>query len=182
MASDTSIGNVQTIYLESYDSLQTKYETNISKGFVINRSATFADVNTAARALNALTTNYYEDTTLATNVSVNQEMINPEITISPSPATITVNNNNTDLTNPSFVGFTVLGADKLQAVNVSTDSQDIAKIRFLNVSVDSQHKTFIISAVAFDNVSTDNTFSAEITIIADNTAVKFPLTINRTVS
>ncbi len=68
------IGNVTTIYLKTTDTLENTYETNISKGFAVNPAATYAQVDTAVRALNQLTTNTYDDTTLVTAVSLNEVM------------------------------------------------------------------------------------------------------------
>lgn len=74
MVSTDSIGNVTTIYLKTTDALDNTYETNISKGFAVNPAATYAQVDTAVRALNQLTTNTYDDTTLITEVSLNAVM------------------------------------------------------------------------------------------------------------
>lgn len=66
-----TIGDVQTVYIMSLDNLGNFYQTNVSKGFQVNPDATYQQVNDAMRALNGLTTNTYQDTTLITAVSVN---------------------------------------------------------------------------------------------------------------
>lgn len=70
-----TIGNVQTIYLISLNQMGEEYETNISKGFTVNGAATYRQIDTASRALNALTTNTYSDTNLITSVSVNEVLM-----------------------------------------------------------------------------------------------------------
>lgn len=74
MAASSPIGNVTTIYLKTYDQLDNQYQTNISKGFEVNPEATFQQVDTAARGINSLTRNTYDDTILITEVSVNEVM------------------------------------------------------------------------------------------------------------
>lgn len=74
MAASTPIGNVTTMYLKSTDQLGNNYETNISKGFEVNSAATFQQVDTAARMLNSLSANTYDDTILITEVSVNENV------------------------------------------------------------------------------------------------------------
>lgn len=68
-----AIGNVNTIYLISQDNLQNRYETNINgRNMTVNYNATYQQVDSAMRALNALTTNVYEDTNLIKTISVNE--------------------------------------------------------------------------------------------------------------
>lgn len=74
MAAGTAIGKVQTMYLVTTDALNESYETNISKGFTVNPTATYAQVNVANRALVNLSTNTYQDTKLITEISVNEEI------------------------------------------------------------------------------------------------------------
>jgi len=74
MAAGTAVGQVQTMYLVTTDALENVYETNISKGFTVNSAATYAQVNTANRALASLSTNTYSDTKLVTNISVNEQI------------------------------------------------------------------------------------------------------------
>ena len=74
MDSTTAIGNVTTYYLETTDALGNNIETNISKGFVVNANATYADVDTTSRALNSLSKDTYVDTILVTKISVNDVM------------------------------------------------------------------------------------------------------------
>lgn len=70
------IGNVSEIYLLSYDALGNQYKTNISKGFSINPNGevTYEQIDTAQRALCNLSSNTYDDTTLVTNISVNEKL------------------------------------------------------------------------------------------------------------
>lgn len=85
-----AIGNVLTIYLKSVDTADNEIKTNISKGFTINPSATFEQVDTASRAIIALSTDTYSDTILTTDISVNEELQpappspEPEIIITPA--------------------------------------------------------------------------------------------------
>lgn len=74
MDSDSSIGNVDTYYLETTDNLGETVQTNLSKSFTINPSATYAQVDTASRQIAALTKNDYADTILLTKISVNEVM------------------------------------------------------------------------------------------------------------
>lgn len=69
-----AIGSVETMYLQTSDQLGNNYETNISKGFIINGAATYQQVDTAVRALAELSTNTYGDTLLITKVSVNEKL------------------------------------------------------------------------------------------------------------
>lgn len=72
MAASDPIGKVKSIILNTADQIGGKYNTTISRGFTVNSDATFGQVDTSARALTALTTNNYVDTTLITEVSVNE--------------------------------------------------------------------------------------------------------------
>lgn len=74
MDANSPIGNVTTIYLNSYDQLDNTYKTNISKGFEVNPEATYSQVDTALRGINGLTRNTYDDTILVTEISVNDVM------------------------------------------------------------------------------------------------------------
>lgn len=68
-----AIGTVNTIYLISQDQLGNRYQTNINgRNMTVNYNATYQQVDTAMRALNALTTNVYEDTNLIKTISVNE--------------------------------------------------------------------------------------------------------------
>lgn len=73
-----TIGNVQEVYLITTDNLYNRYETNVSKGFEVNADATYQQVDDAMRALNSLSTNTYNDTTLITAVSVNEKIAEEE--------------------------------------------------------------------------------------------------------
>jgi len=74
LAATDTIGQVQTIYLQTVDNLRNTYETNVSSKFAIKPTATYGDVNGALRSLNNLTTNTYIDTKLITMISVNEEV------------------------------------------------------------------------------------------------------------
>lgn len=74
MAAGTAIGQVQTMYLVTTSASEETYETNISKGFIVNPNATYAQVDTANRALANLITNTYQDTKLITSISVNEQI------------------------------------------------------------------------------------------------------------
>lgn len=67
-----TIGNVTQIILKTTDTYGDPTETNISKGFIVNPSATYQQVDTANRAIAGLIKNTYNDTILVTNVSVNE--------------------------------------------------------------------------------------------------------------
>lgn len=70
MAANTPIGNVTQMILKSTDALGNNYETKLP--FVINSAATYEKVDAAARAINLLSINTYQDTLLITQVSVNE--------------------------------------------------------------------------------------------------------------
>lgn len=75
MAANDSIGQVQTIYLQSDDNIGNHYDTNINgRNMTVNYNATYQQVDSAMRALNGLTTNTYVDTQLITAISVNEKM------------------------------------------------------------------------------------------------------------
>lgn len=75
MAATDSIGQVQTIYLQSVDNIGNQYDTNINgRNMTVNYNANYQQVDAAMRALNGLTTNTYVDTKLITAISVNEKM------------------------------------------------------------------------------------------------------------
>jgi len=74
MAANTNIGKVDKYILQTTDALGESMETNISKGIAVNPSATYSQVDTASRAIAALSQNSYHDTILVTNISVNEVM------------------------------------------------------------------------------------------------------------
>jgi len=74
MAANSAIGQVETVYINSTDSFEEVYETNVSKGMRVNPYATYQQVDTAARAIAGLTKNTYNDTILVTKISVNEVM------------------------------------------------------------------------------------------------------------
>jgi len=74
MAANTNIGKVDKYILQTTNALGESMETNISKGITVNPSATYSQVDTASRAIAALSQNSYHDTILVTNISVNEVM------------------------------------------------------------------------------------------------------------
>lgn len=75
MAATDTIGQVQTLILQSDDNIGNHYDTNINgRNMSVNHNATYQQVDTALRALNGLTTNVYVDTQLITAISVNEKM------------------------------------------------------------------------------------------------------------
>ena len=70
MAANTPVGNVTQMILKSTDASGNDYETKLP--FAINSTATYEKVDAAARAINSLSTNTYQDTLLITQVSVNE--------------------------------------------------------------------------------------------------------------
>lgn len=72
MAANTQIGNVTTMNVKSYDNSMNEYNNKIWGK--LNPTCTYSDVDTFARALYGLSTNRYDDTTLITEKSVNEEM------------------------------------------------------------------------------------------------------------
>lgn len=74
MAASEYIGNVTTMYLKTTTPLAEEIQTNISKGLVVNGAVTYGQLETAARQLNQLTTNTYEDTICITEISVAEKV------------------------------------------------------------------------------------------------------------
>lgn len=76
MSANEPVGNVTTMYLESEFGSQEDYtRTNVSKGMIVNPAVTYAQLDTAMRALNGnLTRNTYHDTVLITEVSVTNKI------------------------------------------------------------------------------------------------------------
>lgn len=74
MGSDTTIGQVDQFILKTTTNLGETVETGISKKFIGNSEATYANVDTAMKALASLSTNTYSDTICVTNISVNEVM------------------------------------------------------------------------------------------------------------
>lgn len=77
MDSDTKIGVVTQIIIESKDVLNNEYEIKLKNDntkMLINPDATYSNVDTAARALIQLTSNNYVDTICVTNISVGEVM------------------------------------------------------------------------------------------------------------
>lgn len=75
MAASSSVGEVNAIYINSFDQLGNKYQTRINTNkSTIKADSTYSQVNTAMRQLISMSTNTYEDTTLITAISVNAEV------------------------------------------------------------------------------------------------------------
>lgn len=74
MGSDTTIGQISQFIIKSTNNLGETVETGISKKFIGNANANYANVDTAMKALITLSTNTYSDTICVTNISVNEVM------------------------------------------------------------------------------------------------------------
>ena len=72
MSANSAIGQVDKYILKTLDSLGEDNENVISKGFTVNSTATYQQVDTASRAIAALSKDTYNDTILVTNISVNE--------------------------------------------------------------------------------------------------------------
>lgn len=65
---------VQSITMKSYDQLGNKYEVNLFKGFSYAQLGTYNYVDSVTRALNALTSNTYQDSIVVMDSSVNEAL------------------------------------------------------------------------------------------------------------
>lgn len=75
MAANTQVGDVNAVYLTTFDQLGNKFETKINTTkSTLKRTATYNEVNSAMRQLVSMSTNTYEDTLLITAISVNAEV------------------------------------------------------------------------------------------------------------
>lgn len=74
MSASSAIGQVDKYILKTLDSMGEANETVISKGFTVNNTSTYQQVDTASRAIAALSKDTYNDTILVTNISVNEVM------------------------------------------------------------------------------------------------------------
>ena len=74
MGSDTTIGQISQFVLKTTNTLGETVETALNKKFIGNSEATYANVDTAMKALASLSTNTYSDTICVTNISVNEVM------------------------------------------------------------------------------------------------------------
>ena len=78
MAESTKIGRVDKYVILSRPNYAAETdpntETTISNKFYFNRDATYAQADTASKALAALSNNTYIDTILVTNMSVNEQV------------------------------------------------------------------------------------------------------------
>lgn len=66
---------IDYVQMISYDALGNKYETNLNKNFGTTSIETYEYINTIARALNALTSNTYNDSLVVMTKSVNEALI-----------------------------------------------------------------------------------------------------------
>lgn len=64
------IGNVSEVIIVSKDGAGETVQTKLDSRFKINPNTTYSQVDTAARALNGLSSNTYNDVILVTNISV----------------------------------------------------------------------------------------------------------------
>lgn len=75
MAANSAVGDVNAVYLQTFDQLGNKYQTKINTTkSTITRTTTYSQVNAAMRNLVSLSSNTYEDTLLITAISVNTEV------------------------------------------------------------------------------------------------------------
>ena len=72
MDSNTAIGNVTQIVIKTTDTYGHDVENKLNKNFMVNSDATYTNVDTAARALVAMSSDTYSDTICITNISVNE--------------------------------------------------------------------------------------------------------------
>ena len=72
MDSNTAIGNVTQIVIKTTNTLGQDVENKLNKNFMVNSDATYSNVDTAARALVAMSSDTYSDTICITNISVNE--------------------------------------------------------------------------------------------------------------
>lgn len=72
MDSNTAIGNVTQIVVKTTNKWGQDVENKLNKNFMVNSSATYANVDTAARALVTMSSDTYSDTICITNISVNE--------------------------------------------------------------------------------------------------------------
>lgn len=75
MAANSPVGDVNQIYLKTQDQLGNEIQTLITNSKArVKSTATYTQMDTAMRAVAALSTNTYQDTLLITAVSVNYEV------------------------------------------------------------------------------------------------------------
>lgn len=75
MAANSPVGDVNQIYLKTHDQLGNEIQTLITNTKArVKSTATYSQMDSAMRAVAALSTNTYEDTLLITAVSVNYEV------------------------------------------------------------------------------------------------------------
>lgn len=72
MDSNTKIGNVTQFILVTFDSAQNVHETTLNKNLTANPDATYAEVDTAMKALATLSSDSYSNTYLITKIDVNE--------------------------------------------------------------------------------------------------------------
>ena len=72
MSANSAIGQVEKYILQTIDAIGDINETTLSKGFTVNNTTTYQQVDTASRAIAAISKDTYKDTILVTNISVNE--------------------------------------------------------------------------------------------------------------
>lgn len=68
----STAGKVQKYVIKSINTLGTEVETTLSNKFKINPNAEYSAIDTASKALIALSNDVYSDTSLITDISVNE--------------------------------------------------------------------------------------------------------------
>lgn len=74
MAATDKIGKCEKIVIVTTDALGKDNETNLNKSCLVNREATYQEVNDAARAIADLSRDTYYDAICVTNISTNEEL------------------------------------------------------------------------------------------------------------
>ena len=72
MSANSAIGQVDKYILQTINAIGDTNETVLSKGFTVNNTATYQQVDTSGRAIAAISKDTYKDTILVTNISVNE--------------------------------------------------------------------------------------------------------------
>lgn len=73
MASNEPIGKVDKLIIIGNDGIE-ETETALSNKFKFNENSTYGEIDTVSRSINSLSNNTYIDTTLVTNISVNEKI------------------------------------------------------------------------------------------------------------
>lgn len=74
MAANSPIGSVTKFLVKTITPLGETQETTLNTNLEANTEATYEQVDTAVRALMALSGNTYDDTICVTNISTNAEV------------------------------------------------------------------------------------------------------------